>query len=93
MLKPNDKVKMSEAFKERLRNNCKTHHVGPFDPDDPSQCWGCSSDHVKEFGECIGVVVGYTNWSDGVVGPEVDVKWLPDNLKYAYDEDDLVKIE
>lgn len=35
--------------------------------------WGGSRDHVREFGWCVGVVVGPT--TPGC--PEVDVRWRP----------------
>lgn len=47
-----------------------------------------SEDHVHEFGNCIGIVIGLTHYITGV-GPEVDVRWLPSNLRYAYHPDNL----
>jgi hypothetical protein len=51
--------------------------------------------HVVEFGECVGVVeclTDYNNCKPGEpgydvakVGPEVDVRWQPSNLRYGYD--------
>ena len=59
-----------------------------------------SAAHVREFGNCVGIVVGkvdYNNcpttnprWDPKKVGPEIDVRWLPSNLRYAYKPDDLV---
>jgi len=49
---------------------------------------GCN-DHVVEFGNCIGIVQGYTNYGN-VVGPDVDVRWQPSNLRYAYDPKYLI---
>ena len=47
-----------------------------------------SIEHVIEFGGCIGKVVGPVNY--GVqLGPEVDVIWLPSQLRYMYDPSDL----
>lgn len=43
---------------------------------------GCK-EHVDEFGECIGVVIGLTNYITQL-GPEVEVYWQPSNLHYAY---------
>lgn len=43
-----------------------------------------SAEHVAEFKDCIGVVMGLTQWGPGTVGPEVDVRWQPMNLRYAY---------
>jgi hypothetical protein len=50
-----------------------------------------STDHVIEFGKCTGIVGGPTNFG-GQLGPEVDVRWQPDNLRYAYHPDDLVVV-
>jgi hypothetical protein len=93
-----DKVRMTEAYKAAARGKCGEagKHVGPFDPgegDDPGgDCWGCSTAHVEEFGDCVGTVQGPTDYNnDGEprdpakVGPEVDVRWQPSNLRYAYD--------
>lgn len=44
-----------------------------------------SSEHVEEFGECIGVVEGLVDYGNGNYGPEVDVRWSPSKLRYAYD--------
>lgn len=49
-----------------------------------------SSEHVEEFGDCEGVVVGLVDYGNGIIGPELDVRWQPSNLKYAYSEDWLV---
>lgn len=43
---------------------------------------GCKK-HVDEFGECIGVVEGQVNFGTQK-GPEVDVRWAPSHLRYAY---------
>jgi hypothetical protein len=49
-------------------------------------------EHVKEFGECIGIVEGYVDYGNSK-GPEVDVRWLPMGLRYGYDpENDLIKV-
>lgn len=47
-----------------------------------------SSDHVHEFGNCVGIVQGPVNYGTQV-GPEVDVRWQPSNLRYAYHTDQL----
>lgn len=52
---------------------------------------GCS-DHVNEFGSCVGIVQGNIAYSDGQVGPEWDVRWQPSNLRYAYPEVSLLII-
>ncbi len=41
-------------------------------------------DHVNEFGECVGLVVGI---AEDIGDPPVwDVRWQPSNLRYAYEE-------
>jgi hypothetical protein len=47
-----------------------------------------SHTHVREFGKCEGVVLGLTDFKT-CQGPEVDVRWFPSGLRYAYDPDDL----
>lgn len=91
---------MSQRLKDAFMKDCQVTHVGPFDPDNAEDCWGCSSDHVEEFGECIGTVEGLVVWNPGSlaglvehVGPEVDVRWQPSNLRYAYHPDYLDVIE
>lgn len=78
--------------------------MGPFDkgevmrigPDGKPEnnggdCFGCSTEHVEEFGNCEGVVLGQTDYGTQQ-GPEVDVRWEPSKLRYAYDPNDLVII-
>lgn len=48
-----------------------------------------SGEHVKEFGACEGVVQGPA----GPGWPEVDVRWQPSNLRYAYDPKHLVEVQ
>lgn len=80
-----DLVKMTESFKERMCSPCKDagKHVGPFDPEDPNDCYACSTAHIKEFGDCIGKVIGYPNSYD------VEVRWMPSNLKYMYCKEEI----
>jgi hypothetical protein len=94
MIPPLSLVKMSEELKLLLRGKCGVagHHLGPFDGEPEAQCYSCSSDHVEEFGECIGVVIG-SAWEDPSSGPEVDVRWQPSNLKYCYDPKYLIEVE
>lgn len=47
------------------------------------------ADHVAEFGNCVGVVEDSVEWSNQHVGPEVNVRWAPSGLRYAYHPDDL----
>lgn len=42
---------------------------------------GCA-EHVAEFGDCVGVVIG--PFDDGLAGPDVDVRWEPSGLRYGY---------
>lgn len=79
----NEKVRMSKALKEKLKANN-------------------SFEHVKEFGNCTGVIEGLvdynsvkpgeTGYDPSKVGPEVNVRWKPSNLRYAYSLDDLDEI-
>jgi len=98
-LKKGDRVRMTAALKAKMRGNCLPgKHVDPQgvrQTDD--ECLYCSTDHIEEFGECVGVVDGLVDWnvvppSDPLYvepGPEVDVRWQPSNLRYAYDPNDL----
>lgn len=82
-MKPGTKVKMSEQLKSRLRGNCQ------HDPEKSEEeilfCAYCSLQHVEEFGECIGVVLGNADLG----GSEIDVRWEPSGLRYAYLPEDL----
>lgn len=97
-MRPGDRVRMTEAHKQNLRGNClQSNHTSEED------CMYCSTRHVEEFGECIGVVIGLTNFNnvpvghpdyyDYKVGPEFDVRWQPSNLRYAYPESALEVVE
>lgn len=46
---------------------------------------GGSADHVREFGHCYGRIEGPVDYGGGKLGPEVNVRWIPSNLRYAYD--------
>ena len=50
-----------------------------------------SGEHVNEFGDCIGIVQGSVDWGDEV-GPEVDVRWQPSDLRYCYHPNELVAV-
>jgi len=91
-----DRVRMSEALKTQLRGGCVPgKHQGDLLEDNDESCMKCSLGHLKEFGNCEGLVLGltdYNNCKPGAesydprkVGPEVDVRWLPSRLRYAYD--------
>ena len=49
---------------------------------------GCA-EHVAEFGGCEGVVEDLVVWSADQIGPEVNVRWEPSGLRYAYHPDEL----
>lgn len=53
---------------------------------------GCE-EHVKEFGNCVGVVDGFTDYGQTLKGPEVDVRWQPSNRRYAYDPKTLIIVD
>lgn len=53
---------------------------------------GCS-EHVEEFGDCVGVVEGPVDYGNGVIGPELDVRWEPSRLRYAYSPEHLESVE
>lgn len=105
-MKRGTKVRMSEEFKTLLRGKCTAGHVGPFlygapEHDQPdSGCTACSSAHIDEFGESIGIVEGLVDYNnDGEpydptkIGPELNVRWEPDNLRYGYHPKHLVVVE
>lgn len=52
-----------------------------------------SAEHVAEFGDCEGTVEGLVRWNETTQGPEVDVRWLPSGLRYAYHPNDLEVVE
>jgi hypothetical protein len=98
---------MTEALKSKLQGDCLPgKHVAPrpgeppLDPEDVDEgCLHCSTAHIVEFGESVGVVQGLTDYNhcepgtpeydSAKVGPEVDVRWEPHNLRYAYLPGDL----
>lgn len=47
-------------------------------------------DHVKEFGDCEGIIVGKVFEDDEGI---VDVRWQPSGLKYMYDIQNLIVID
>lgn len=82
------RVMMSPALKAALRGECGKagKHLGPSCEGD---CWGCSSAHVDEFGDCVGLVEGLIDYGTQK-GPEVEVLWLPSRLRYGYHPDQLI---
>ena len=86
-----DIVRMNDELKRVLLVNCV-----PGRHRDPNGrfvseglCPFCSSAHIREFGDCVGVV-------QGTASPDtdqyVDVRWLPSKLQYAYDIAHLKKV-
>ncbi len=52
-----------------------------------------SKEHVDEFGECEGIVLG-PMFPGTIEYPEVDVRWKPSSLRYGYNSlTDLIKIK
>jgi len=49
-----------------------------------------SVEHIDEFGECEGIVIGET--FPDLNCPEVDVRWIPSGLRYGYNESELINI-
>ncbi len=47
-----------------------------------------SREHVTEFGGCVGIVEGLVDYGTQM-GPDVDVRWIPSYLRYAYQPEDL----
>ena len=45
-------------------------------------------EHVDEFGDCVGIVDGPIDYGTQK-GPELDVRWQPTNLRYAYHPNNL----
>jgi hypothetical protein len=74
------RVRMTRAFRKKMR-------------------WSGSRAHIREFGRCIGVSQGLTEHNNVLMrdpgydfnklGPEIDVRWEPSNLRYAYAFEDL----
>lgn len=69
-------VKMTEDTKAAfIKNDCK--------------------EHVDEFGDCLGVVedlVDYNNDGENdpdKIGPEYNIRWYPNGLRYGYTSDKL----
>jgi hypothetical protein len=51
-----------------------------------------SLEHVIEFGTCVGIAEGYIVYSKDDIGPELEVRWQPSKLKYAYLPEHLIKL-
>lgn len=49
--------------------------------------------HIDEFGDCIGRVAGPVKYGAGAYGPELNVRWRPSKLRYAYHPHQLTHVE
>lgn len=68
---------MTEKLKDKMRQPCKSrgqHDIGVSE----EECMSCSSQHIKEFGSCIGKVIDFD------LSGDVEVRWIPSNLRYTY---------
>lgn len=89
-LKPGTRVRMSEGLKVKMRGECgkSGKHTGPWFDD---TCFGCSSAHVDEFKDCVGVV------EDPMFAEypqlELNVRWEPSKLRYGYLAEDLIVVK
>lgn len=45
--------------------------------------------HEREFGHCVGVIQGLVEYPKKRMGPDVNVRWLPSWLRYAYVPENL----
>lgn len=89
MIKPGTRVKMSSELKRALRaSHTRYAHLDEQNFD---------LTHTQEFGTCIGVVLGLTDYNNHIdeydpkkIGPEVDVMWMPDGLVYSYRQHMLI---
>jgi hypothetical protein len=76
-MEPGTQVMMTEDFKSLMRANG-------------------SRGHIDEFGACVGIVEGLLDYNNPgsphdprKVGPELDVRWQPSNLRYGYHPENL----
>lgn len=76
-------VKMTKDFKLKMMNPCldRGYH---FEYSSEEDCINCSAVHIKEFENSIGKVI----FIDNLYG-DLEVRWLPTNLKYLYLPGDL----
>jgi len=85
-MKAGTRVVMRDTLKRELMGACTSE--GHVDGTDDETCTRCSKAHLAEFGHCVGVVQGPTSYG-ATSGPEVDVRWEPSGLRYAYRPDQL----
>ena len=81
-----DRVKMSEEFKIPFTRKPNDKVTSDWLIEEVRSG---HEEHVKEFCHCEGIVVEYPY---GEEFDEVDVKWEPSGLIYAYLPRDLIKI-
>lgn len=65
-------MELKEGTKVKMSDTCKRSLIAN----------GCE-EHVKEFGDCEGVVIGPT-FPGNIQFPDVDVRWFPSMLRYSY---------
>jgi hypothetical protein len=89
-LQPGDRVRWTKAFRKRM-----------FWAQLPWGEWSCRG-HIREFRRCVGIIegpmdynnvpVGHQDYDPAKVGPEVNVRWQPSNLRYGYLPTDLERV-
>jgi alkylated DNA repair dioxygenase AlkB len=72
-----DCVRMTDIFKKKLASEAPSTEKGV----------GGGYEHLKEFGDCVGVIQG--PMFQDPQAPELDVRWHPSNLRYGYDPSQL----
>lgn len=91
VVKKGDRVRMSEELKAMLMGGCTPKkYKGPIDAE--FGCINCSEEHLKEFEDYIGMVGELVECSLSQKGPEVNVRWEPSGLRYAYLPEHLVRV-
>lgn len=83
MIEPGTLVRLTENYNRNLWN-----HGSFADGTQSDELLEGNRDHVCEFGSCVGIVLGLTEYVN-TQGPEVDVHWRPSMLRYAYHPNDL----
>ena len=74
-------IKMKPGVRVRMSEACKAGMIA-----------NGSHEHIEEFGDSVGVLVGPVDFGNGQLGPEWDVRWEPTNLRYGYAADDLDEV-
>lgn len=89
-LQKGDRVRMTAELREIFGGVCKKNGKHTLN-DDPEMCL-CSWEHEQEFGEAIGEVGELADYGNGILGPELEVFWEPDHLRYHYLPEHLEKV-